>query len=160
MLHGICGELPGGARLGGGPSHALYKPGAALVGPSAGQGCAQEDDDDEEDAWCWGPDLELPWTAGWGPQLNGLPASWPWGETEVPQKGHLGREADTLVLPLKPEFGVQAWWQAEPEKAVWGPCWSWEAGPGSSIPMRAGVEALYLSPQPSWSFPRSCRSAG
>lgn len=126
MLHGTCGELPGGARLGG-PEHALYKPGAVLVGPSAGQGCAQEDDDDEEDAWCWRPDLELPWTAGWGPQLNGLPASWPWGETEVPQKGHLGREADASVLPLKPEFGVQAWWQAEPKKAVWGPCWSWGA---------------------------------
>lgn len=30
-------------------------------------------------------------------------------------------------------------------------------GPGSGIPMRAGVEALYLSPQPSW---RSCCSAG
>lgn len=70
------------------------------------------------------PELELPWTAGWEPQLNGLPASWPWGETEVPHKGHLGREADTSVLPLKPEFGVQAWWQS-PRRQCGGP-----AGPG------------------------------
>lgn len=43
---------------------------------------------------------------------------------EVPQKGHLGREADTQVLPLKPEFGVQAWWQS-PRRQCGGP-----AGPG------------------------------
>lgn len=118
MLHGTCGELPGGARLGG-PSHALYKPGAALVGPSAGQGCAQEDDA-EKDARCWSsPGRQGGSLGSVAFQPLGLGA-----RQRSRRRDTWEERADASVLPLKPEFGVQAWWQS-PRRQCGGP-----AGPG------------------------------
>lgn len=149
MLHGTCGELPGGAGLGVAPArdelHALYKPGAALVGAGAGQGCAEGD---EEDARCRGT---VPGTSlgsrmcrslRGGAQLAGLPSIIGLGARlrscrRDTWEERCGRSGPSFKASLVSR-------QQSPRRQCRGSSPSLRGQGGSGIPMGAGVEALSL----------------
>lgn len=120
----------------------MYKPGAALVGPGAGQGCAEEDE--EEDAPCRGdvPGASLGSRTGGSPQQGGSACRpsqphRPWCENRGPAEGTLGKsEADAQVLPLKPEFVFQASTAESPRRQRGGPSWSLRGQGGCGEPYK------------------------
>lgn len=153
------------------------------MGPGVGRGCAEEDE--EEDARCQGavPGASLGSRTGGSPQQGGSPA-FPASPALVrdrgPAEGTLGkREADAQVLPLKPEFLLQAaesprrqrggrGWSlrgrggcGEPwELPPWEPAWRHCPRPLGQDGASRGAAALLASParEQSWHTPR--RSGG
>lgn len=117
MLHGTCGELPGGARLGGAPA---ARPGMSCTRCTSlgqrwwvpGQGKAVQREMKrrmKRMLGAGGPYLEPPWAARWAEACSGglsspaFPASLALGRDRGPAEGTLGkRDADAPVLPLKP----------------------------------------------------------
>lgn len=145
MLHGTCGELPGGPGWQGHP-HTLYKRGAALVCPSAGQGCAEEDE--EDDARCWGhgafPGQQERGQSAVRGSAHQLPSLIGLGARLRSRRRDTWEERGGQSCPcFKARVCFPGAGGTEPRKAVWGPLqvpvgsgWLWEPGQAAPSPRK------------------------